>query len=157
MEKDLIGTSHRLGILGGGQLGRMFIQEAISYDIHVHIMENDDNAPSANIATTFTKGDITNYDDVMAFGKNMDVITVEIENVNVKRQKTTVGTVHHQQSSTNEMADAVLSPHPGVFLSTNVDLLEQLLAHKESFAVFDDSEKLERINKLRKAILSEVC
>ena len=84
MEKDLIGTSHRLGILGGGQLGRMFIQEAISYDIHVHIMENDDNAPSANIATTFTKGDITNYDDVMAFGKDMDVITVEIENVNVK-------------------------------------------------------------------------
>jgi 5-(carboxyamino)imidazole ribonucleotide synthase len=84
MEKDLIGTSHRLGILGGGQLGRMFIQEAISYDIHVHIMENDDNAPSANIATTFTKGDITNYDDVMAFGKDMDVITVEIENVNVE-------------------------------------------------------------------------
>ncbi|MFT6245170.1 MAG: 5-(carboxyamino)imidazole ribonucleotide synthase [Salibacteraceae bacterium] len=84
MEKDLIGTSHRLGILGGGQLGRMFIQEAISYDIHVHIMENDDNAPSANIATTFTNGDITNYDDVMAFGKDMDVITVEIENVNVK-------------------------------------------------------------------------
>jgi 5-(carboxyamino)imidazole ribonucleotide synthase len=47
-------------------------------------MENDDNAPSANIATTFTKGDITNYDDVMAFGKDMDVITVEIENVNVE-------------------------------------------------------------------------
>ena len=46
---------HRLGILGGGQLGRMFIQEAISYDIHVHIMENDLNAPSANIATTFKK------------------------------------------------------------------------------------------------------
>ena len=97
-----------------------------------------------------------------AKGKLAEILTGElfdyvIENVNVKRQKTTVGTVHHQQSSTNEMADAVLSPHPGVFLSTNVDLLEQLLAHKESFAVFDDSEKLERINKLRKAILSEVC
>lgn len=84
MEKDLISSSHRLGILGGGQLGRMFIQEAISYDIHVHIMENDLNAPSANIATTFKKGDITNYEDVMAFGKDMDVITVEIENVNIK-------------------------------------------------------------------------
>ena len=84
MEKDHIGSSHRLGILGGGQLGRMFIQEAISYDIHVHIMENDFNAPSANIATTFTKGDITNYDDVMAFGKDMDVITVEVENVNIE-------------------------------------------------------------------------
>lgn len=84
MEKDLIGSSHRLGILGGGQLGRMFIQEAISYDIHVHIMENDNNAPCAKIATTFTKGDITNYEDVMAFGKDKDVITVEIENVNIE-------------------------------------------------------------------------
>lgn len=84
MEKDLIGSSHRLGILGGGQLGRMFIQEAISYDIHVHIMENDNNAPSAGIATTFTKGDITDYNDVMSFGKDMDVITVEIENVNIE-------------------------------------------------------------------------
>jgi len=84
MEKDLIGSSHRLGILGGGQLGRMFIQEAISYDIHVHIMENDNNAPSANIATSFTKGDITDYNDVIAFGKNMDVLTVEIENVNIE-------------------------------------------------------------------------
>lgn len=84
MDKQLIGSSHRFGILGGGQLGRMLIQEAISYDIHVHIMENDDHAPSSKIATTFTKGDITNYDDVMAFGKSMDVITVEIENVNIQ-------------------------------------------------------------------------
>jgi hypothetical protein len=97
-----------------------------------------------------------------AKGKLAEILTGElfdyvIENVNVKRQKTTVGTVHHQQYSTNEIADDFLSPHPGVFLSTNVDLLEQLLAHKESFAVFDDSEKLERIKKLRKAILFEVC
>jgi len=83
MEKDLIGSSHRLGILGGGQLGRMFIQEAISYDIHVDIMENDVNAPSKSMATSFTKGDITNYDDVLAFGKDKDVITVEIENVSI--------------------------------------------------------------------------
>lgn len=84
MDKQLIGNTHRLGILGGGQLGRMLIQEAISYDIHVHIMENDNNAPSSKIATSFTKGNITNYDDVMAFGKNMDVLTVEIENVNIE-------------------------------------------------------------------------
>lgn len=84
MDKQLFGTSHRLGILGGGQLGRMLIQEAISYDIQVHIMENDENAPSSGIATTFTKGDITNYDDVLAFGKDKDVITVEIENVSIE-------------------------------------------------------------------------
>lgn len=83
MEKSVIGNSHRLGILGGGQLGRMFIQEAINYDIHVHIMDENENAPSFPICSSFTKGDITNYDDVLAFGKTLDVLTVEIENVNV--------------------------------------------------------------------------
>ena len=84
MEKNIFGKEYRLGILGGGQLGRMFIQEAINYNIDVHIMENDGNAPSANLATTFTKGEITNYEDVLAFGKNLNVLTVEIENVNIE-------------------------------------------------------------------------
>lgn len=84
MEKSIIGNSHRLGILGGGQLGRMFIQEAINYDIDVHIMEDNENAPSFSICTSFTKGDITNYDDVISFGKSLDVLTVEIENVNIQ-------------------------------------------------------------------------
>lgn len=83
MEKSIIGNSHRLGILGGGQLGRMFIQEAINYNVHVHIMDNNENVPSFQICSSFTKGDITNYNDVLAFGKTMDVLTVEIENVNV--------------------------------------------------------------------------
>jgi 5-(carboxyamino)imidazole ribonucleotide synthase len=83
MEENVIGKEHRLGILGGGQLGRMFIQEAINYNIHVHIMENDLAAPSAGICSNFTKGDITNYDDVVAFGENLHVLTVEIENVNI--------------------------------------------------------------------------
>lgn len=84
MEKQRIGAEHRLGILGGGQLGRMFIQEAISFDIQVHIMENDAHAPSSALATSFTKGEITDYDAVMAFGASMDVLTVEIENVNIQ-------------------------------------------------------------------------
>ncbi len=84
MEKNRFGKAHRLGILGGGQLGRMFIQEAINYGIDVYIMENDVAAPSAEICTAFTKGDITNFDDVMAFGASMDVVTVEIENVNIE-------------------------------------------------------------------------
>jgi len=84
MEKSRFGKAFRLGILGGGQLGRMFIQEAVNYDVGVHIMENDESAPSSSISTAFTKGDITNYDDVIAFGKNLDVLTVEIENVNIE-------------------------------------------------------------------------
>lgn len=78
------GASFKLGILGGGQLGRMFIQEAMNYNVHVHILENDELAPAALNATYFTKGDITNYDDVMAFGRTLNVLTVEIENVNIQ-------------------------------------------------------------------------
>ena len=84
MDRQLFGASHRLGILGGGQLGRMLIQEAISYDIHVHIMDDEENAPSSKIATSYTLGNIRDYDDVMRFGSDMDVLTVEIENVNIQ-------------------------------------------------------------------------
>lgn len=84
MKKNIFGKDLRLGILGGGQLGRMFIQEAVNFNIDVHIMENDINAPSASLATSFTKGDIQNYNDVLSFGKDMDVLTIEIENVNIQ-------------------------------------------------------------------------
>ena len=87
MEKEVIGSTHRFGILGGGQLGRMLIQEAVSYDIHVHTMDMNSTDPSASIATSHTIGDIKAYDDVINFGKDKDVISVEIENVNVDALK----------------------------------------------------------------------
>lgn len=87
MEKEVIGSTHRFGILGGGQLGRMLIQEAISYDIHVHTMDLNSTDPSATIATSHTVGDIKDYNDVLRFGQDKDVISVEIENVNVDALK----------------------------------------------------------------------
>ncbi len=84
MTKQWNGSDFRLGMLGGGQLGRMFIQEALNYDVHVHCMDPDKDAPCRNIASSFTVGSLTDYDQVMAFGKDKDILTVEIENVNVK-------------------------------------------------------------------------
>ncbi len=78
------GDTFRLGILGGGQLGRMFIQEAANFDVQVHILDESSNGPAGQLATSFTKGDITNYEDVFNFGKSLDLLTVEIENVNIK-------------------------------------------------------------------------
>ncbi len=78
------GDTFRLGILGGGQLGRMFIQEAANFDVQVHILDESSNCPAGQLATSFTKGDITNYEDVFNFGKSLDLLTVEIENVNIK-------------------------------------------------------------------------
>lgn len=78
------GDTFRLGILGGGQLGRMFIQEAANFDVQVHILDKSSKGPAGQLATSFTKGDITNYEDVYNFGKSLDLLTVEIENVNIK-------------------------------------------------------------------------
>ncbi len=82
--RSVTGNSFRLGILGGGQLGRMFIQEAANFDVQVHILDGSSNGPAGQIATSFTEGDITNYEDVFNFGKSLDLLTVEIENVNIQ-------------------------------------------------------------------------
>ena len=74
----------KVGILGGGQLGRMLLQEAANYPVTVSVMEKDPACPAAKLCHHFTIGDITNYDDVLAFGKDLDAITIEIENVNVE-------------------------------------------------------------------------
>ncbi len=72
----------KLGILGGGQLGRMVIQSAINYNIDVHILDPDANAPCKAIAHQFTQGSLIDFDTVYAFGQPCDVITIEIEHVN---------------------------------------------------------------------------
>ncbi|WP_026966807.1 5-(carboxyamino)imidazole ribonucleotide synthase [Algoriphagus terrigena] len=73
-----------LGILGGGQLGRMLIQSAINYNQDIHILDPDSNAPCKDIAQQFRIGSLKDFDTVYAFGKNCDVITVEIEAVNTE-------------------------------------------------------------------------
>jgi 5-(carboxyamino)imidazole ribonucleotide synthase len=72
----------RIGILGGGQLGRMLLQAAANYPVETHILENDETCPAAHLCHHFTKGNITSFEDVYAFGKSLDAITIEIENVN---------------------------------------------------------------------------
>jgi 5-(carboxyamino)imidazole ribonucleotide synthase len=75
-------TTLRVGILGGGQLGRMLLQAAANYPVETFVMENDDSCPAAHLCHHFTKGDIKNFDDVYNFGKGLDAITIEIEAVN---------------------------------------------------------------------------
>ncbi len=84
MEKQFNGSTFRLGLLGGGQLGRMLIQEAINFDVHIHVLDNDPSAPCSSISHSFTNGSITDFDSVCAFGRDKDVVTVEIENVNIE-------------------------------------------------------------------------
>ncbi len=81
MKQQWYGDTCRLGMVGGGQLGRMFIQSAISFDVHVHALDPDPNAPCKDIAHSFTVGSLHDFDTLYAFGCDKDVITVEIENV----------------------------------------------------------------------------
>ncbi len=74
----------KIGILGGGQLGRMLLQAAANYPVNVHVLENDPECPAAHLCHHFTLGDIRDFKAVYAFGKSLDAITIEIENVNVE-------------------------------------------------------------------------
>ena len=74
----------KVGILGGGQLGRMLLQAAANYPVETYVLENEADCPAAHLCHHFTKGDIRDFDAVFNFGKNVDVLTIEIENVNVE-------------------------------------------------------------------------
>jgi 5-(carboxyamino)imidazole ribonucleotide synthase len=74
----------KLGILGGGQLGRMMIQEAINYNVTTLVLDPDADAPCKHICNHFTHGSISDYDSVYNFGKKADIITIEIEKVNIE-------------------------------------------------------------------------
>lgn len=74
----------KAGILGGGQLGRMLLQAAANYPVETHVMEKETDCPAAHLCHHFTQGDIKNFDEVYAFGKKLDALTIEIENVNIE-------------------------------------------------------------------------
>jgi len=73
----------KVGILGGGQLGRMLLQAAANYEVTTYVLENDAQCPAAHLCHHFTLGNIMDYDSVYNFGKNLDALTIEIEAVNV--------------------------------------------------------------------------
>lgn len=75
--------SSRIGILGGGQLGLMLLQAAVDWNLEIHVLDPDAEAPCKKIAPYFHQGSLQDYDTVYHFGKELDVITIEIEKVNV--------------------------------------------------------------------------
>ena len=73
----------KLGILGGGQLGRMLIQQAINYNVTVKVLDPDREAPCRKLCDEFVVGSLSDYETVYNFGKKTDLLTIEIEKVNV--------------------------------------------------------------------------
>ena len=73
----------KIGILGGGQLGYMFLQNALQYPYEIHVLDPSANAPCAGHAHHFVQGDFADYQTVMDFAKDLDAVGIEIEHVNV--------------------------------------------------------------------------
>lgn len=76
-------SNFKLGILGGGQLGKMMLYSTRKFDITTYVMDSSDEAPCKIACNHFTLGDLMDFDAVYNFGKQVDLVTFEIENVNV--------------------------------------------------------------------------
>lgn len=73
----------KIGVLGGGQLGRMMLQAAIDYNLYIEILDSDSRCPCSMLTRNFHLGYLTDFETVYRFGEDLDMITIEIENVNV--------------------------------------------------------------------------
>lgn len=80
-------SSLKLGIVAGGQLGKMLIQEASKWDIETYVMDVDCHSPACSIASHFVRGSHLDYESVYEFGKLVDILTYEIESINVDALK----------------------------------------------------------------------
>lgn len=85
--EQLVSSNFKLGIISGGQLGKMLIQEASKWDVCTYVLDKDENCPSRVLANHYIQGSNTDYDAVYEFGKKVDLLTFEIENVNIKALK----------------------------------------------------------------------
>jgi 5-(carboxyamino)imidazole ribonucleotide synthase len=77
----------KIGLIKGGQLGKMILQAAPSFDVQSFVMDDDVNCPCRHLCYEFTQGDAMNFDDVYAFGKKVDVLTFEYEHIHVEALK----------------------------------------------------------------------
>lgn len=80
-------SNFKLGVLGGGQLGKMLLYETRKYDIYTHILDPSEEAPCRIAANYFQQGSLMDYDTVLDFGRKVDLLTFEIEGVNLAALK----------------------------------------------------------------------
>jgi len=124
-----------VGILGGGQLGKMTLDVANKWGLKVNILDLDINCPSSKLCNNFIQGDLMDYNSVMNFGKDVDIITIEIENVNVEALKDL------------EKKGKIIFPQPSIIeIIQDKSLQKKFYLHNEiptsSFHVFPNISEL---------------
>lgn len=136
----------KIGILGGGQLGRMLLQVAIDLDLQVAILDPDPKAPCSNLIPDFQVGSLKDYDSVYQFGQGVDLLTIEIENVNVEALEAL------------EQEGKKVYPQPAV-IQTIQDKREQKLFYQKhsiptsDFVLIENKEELRKYNSWLPAVL----
>jgi 5-(carboxyamino)imidazole ribonucleotide synthase len=81
--EKLTTSSLKMGVIAGGQLGKMLIQEASRWDITSYVLDPDEACSARGVASVYVKGDFRDFDDVYNFGKKVDILTYELENINI--------------------------------------------------------------------------
>lgn len=84
MIEKLVTSSLKMGVIAGGQLGKMLIQEASRWDISSYVLDPDEGCSARNVANVYVKGNFRDFDDVYAFGKQVDILTYELEDINIE-------------------------------------------------------------------------
>lgn len=149
MEKPFY-KGFKIGVLGGGQLGRMLLQKSYSYNLEMAFVDPDPKAPCREISNWFYKGDLNDAQLVYDFGKKCDVVTIEIENVNVdalaKLEKEGIK-VFPQPAALKTIQDKGLQKL--FYQKHNINTAEfYLIENKNEISLFAD--KFPIVQKLRK-------
>jgi len=76
--EQLVTSGFKLGIIAGGQLGKMLVLAASNWDVKTFVMDSDEHCPASTCCSIFVKGSQLNFDDVIRFGNRVDMITFEI-------------------------------------------------------------------------------
>ncbi len=151
----MFSTTKKIGILGGGQLGKMLCLAASNWDFKTYILDTSADFPAGQVCTGFTEGDFKNYDDVVAFGQDKDIITIEIEHVNTDALKALVAqgkVVHPSPESLDLIKDKGLQKQ--FYLDRGIptahfELFDSEIALKQ--AVLEGKWKLPLVQKTRTA------
>ena len=138
-------TSKTIGILGGGQLGKMLLSTTRKWDIKTKVLDNNPNAPAKLSCNEFHVGNLMDYQTVLNFAKNIDVLTIEIENVNIKALEEI------------EKKGIKVYPQPNILKIIQNKLKQKLFykKHKIPTALFKEFESKKSIKE--KVIHGDLC
>jgi 5-(carboxyamino)imidazole ribonucleotide synthase len=134
---EFFSTSKTLGILGGGQLGKMLLYTTRKWDIKTKVLDPSESAPARLACDEFVMGSLTDFQTVYEFGKGLDVLTIEIEKVNVEALEKL------------EKEGVKVYPQPRVLKTIQNKCLQKkfYINHNIPTASFDEFENLDQVKE----------